>query len=59
MQTAIVTGAPLPLFHHPDYVAALPTGHSFPMAKYALLLPALADAGRDFLGLEILSEVSG
>lgn len=46
VQTAIVTGAPLPLFHHPDYVAALPTGHSFPMAKYALLLPALADAGQ-------------
>lgn len=38
--------APLPLFHHPDYVAALPTGHSFPMAKYALLLPALAEAGQ-------------
>jgi acetoin utilization deacetylase AcuC-like enzyme len=41
-----MTGAPLPLFHHPEYVAALPTGHSFPMAKYALLLPALAEAGQ-------------
>lgn len=38
--------APLPLFHHPDYVAALPAGHSFPMSKYALVLMALADAGQ-------------
>jgi acetoin utilization deacetylase AcuC-like enzyme len=38
--------APLPLFHHPDYVAALPAGHSFPMSKYALLLTALAEAGQ-------------
>ncbi|KAB7646361.1 histone deacetylase family protein [Polymorphobacter fuscus] len=38
--------APLPLFHHPDYVAALPAGHSFPMSKYALLLDALAEAGQ-------------
>ncbi len=37
---------PLPLFHHPDYVAALPAGHSFPMSKYALLLDALAEAGQ-------------
>jgi acetoin utilization deacetylase AcuC-like enzyme len=35
----------LPLFHHPDYVAALPAGHSFPMSKYALLLDALDEAG--------------
>jgi len=34
---------PLPLYHHPDYVAALPAGHSFPMSKYALLLDALAE----------------
>ncbi len=40
-----VVGA-LPLFHHADYVAALPDGHSFPMSKYALLLPALAEAGQ-------------
>jgi acetoin utilization deacetylase AcuC-like enzyme len=39
---------PLPLFHHPDYVAALPAGHSFPMSKYALLLAALGEAGTDF-----------
>ena len=38
----------LPLFHHPDYVAALPAGHSFPMSKYALLLEALREAGTDF-----------
>lgn len=38
---------PLPLFHHPDYVAALPAGHSFPMSKYALLLEALSEAGTD------------
>lgn len=37
--------APLPLFHHADYVAALPAGHSFPMSKYALVLTALAEAG--------------
>ncbi len=36
----------LPLFHHPDYVAALPAGHSFPMSKYALVLQALAEAGQ-------------
>jgi acetoin utilization deacetylase AcuC-like enzyme len=36
----------LPLFHHPDYVAALPSGHSFPMSKYALLPVALAEAGQ-------------
>jgi acetoin utilization deacetylase AcuC-like enzyme len=36
----------LPLFHHPDYVAPLPAGHSFPMSKYALVLMALAQAGQ-------------
>ncbi len=40
------TRAPLPLFHHPDYVAALPDGHSFPMHKYGLLLAALAELGQ-------------
>jgi acetoin utilization deacetylase AcuC-like enzyme len=39
---------PLPLFHHPDYVAALPAGHSFPMSKYALLLAALRENGTEF-----------
>ena len=38
--------APLPLYHHADYVAALPAGHGFPMSKYALLLTALAQAGQ-------------
>ena len=37
---------PLPLFHHPDYVAPLPPGHSFPMSKYALVPVALAEAGQ-------------
>ncbi|WP_310496286.1 histone deacetylase [Sandarakinorhabdus sp.] len=41
-----LTLPPLPLFHHTDYVAPLPAGHSFPMSKYALLLTALADAGQ-------------
>lgn len=41
-----MNGAPLPLFHHPDYVAPLPAGHSFPMSKYGLLLAALAEAGQ-------------
>nr|WP_243450666.1 histone deacetylase [Polymorphobacter glacialis] len=34
------------MFHHADYVAALPVGHSFPMGKYSLLLDALAEAGQ-------------
>lgn len=29
------------LVHHPEYVAALPDGHRFPMNKYGLLMPAL------------------
>ena len=37
---------PLPLFHHPDYVAPLPPGHSFPMSKYALVPTALSEAGQ-------------
>ncbi len=41
----------MPLFHHADYVAALPAGHSFPMSKYALVLRALAEMGQ---GVEIL-----
>ena len=41
-----MTGALLPLFHHPDYAAALPTGPRFPLAKSALLLPALAEMGQ-------------
>lgn len=38
--------APLPLFHHPDYAPPLPPGHRFPMSKYSLLLPVLAEAGQ-------------
>ncbi len=37
-------GVRTPIVHHPDYVAALPPGHSFPMDKYGLLTAALADA---------------
>ena len=37
------------LVHHPDYVAALPPGHSFPMDKYGLLMVALADLGADLI----------
>lgn len=31
--------------HHPDYVAELPSDHSFPMSKYRLLIDALAERG--------------
>ena len=34
-----------PLVHHPDYVAPLPPGHSFPMDKYGLVMAALHEAG--------------
>lgn len=46
MKSVASAVTPLPLFHHPDYVAALPAGHSFPMSKYALLLAALEEAGQ-------------
>ena len=36
------------LVHHPDYVAPLPPGHSFPMDKYGLLMLELAELGSDF-----------
>ncbi len=36
------------LVHHPDYVAPLPPGHSFPMDKYALLMRALDAMGAVF-----------
>jgi acetoin utilization deacetylase AcuC-like enzyme len=36
------------LVHHPDYVAPLPPGHSFPMDKYGLVMVALAESGADF-----------
>ena len=35
------------LVHHPDYVAPLPAGSSFPMNKYGLLLLALEELGAD------------
>ncbi len=33
------------LVHHPDYVAPLPEGHSFPMDKYGLFMAALGESG--------------
>ncbi len=36
------------LVHHPEYVAVLPPGHSFPMDKYGLVMRALADIGAMF-----------
>nr|WP_224199424.1 MULTISPECIES: histone deacetylase [Pacificimonas] len=35
------------MFHHPDYVAPLPAGSSFPMNKYGLLILALEELGAD------------
>jgi acetoin utilization deacetylase AcuC-like enzyme len=35
----------LPVVGHSDYVAPLPSGHSFPMAKFARLLEMLTDEG--------------
>jgi acetoin utilization deacetylase AcuC-like enzyme len=35
----------LPVVGHSDYVAPLPSGHSFPMAKFARLLAMLTDEG--------------
>ncbi len=46
MTSAAPGGDGLPLVHHPDYVAALPAGHSFPMHKYGLLLVALEELGQ-------------
>ena len=34
--------------HHPDYVAPLPPGHSFPMDKYGLFIAGLRDGGAAF-----------
>jgi acetoin utilization deacetylase AcuC-like enzyme len=39
---------PFALVHHPDYVAPLPPGHSFPMDKYGLVMAALADLRVNF-----------
>ncbi len=36
------------LVHHPDYVAPLPPGHSFPMDKYGLFMAALRASGAAF-----------
>ncbi len=37
------------LVHHPDYVAALPPGHRFPMDKYGMLMAALAPVAADLV----------
>ncbi len=34
-----------PIVHHPGYLAPLPAGHRFPMAKFARLREVLAEAG--------------
>ncbi len=36
------------LVHHPEYVAPLPPGHSFPMDKYGLLMVALGDLAANY-----------
>ncbi len=36
-----------PVFHHPDYVAPLPTGHRFPMSKYEAVIGELKQQGSD------------
>ncbi|MFC3711813.1 histone deacetylase [Sphingoaurantiacus capsulatus] len=38
----------LHLVHHPDYVAPLPPGHSFPMDKYGQVMLALREAGAEW-----------
>ncbi len=35
----------LPITHHPDYVASLPDGHRFPMAKFGRLRDVLIEDG--------------
>jgi acetoin utilization deacetylase AcuC-like enzyme len=36
---------PLPVVHHPAYVAPLPSGHRFPMAKFGRLMELLLEDG--------------
>jgi acetoin utilization deacetylase AcuC-like enzyme len=36
---------PLPMVHHPAYVAPLPSGHRFPMAKFGRLMELLLEDG--------------
>ena len=35
----------LPIVHHPAYVAPTPSGHRFPMSKFARLIEVLAAEG--------------
>ena len=45
---AYIAGVSFAVVHHPDYVAPLPPGHSFPMDKYGLFMAALRDSGAAF-----------
>src|SRR5688572_7335180 len=45
VQVGIITFMPLPLVFHPDYVAELPPGHRFPMAKFGKLYQYLVRNG--------------
>jgi acetoin utilization deacetylase AcuC-like enzyme len=36
---------PLPIVHHPAYVAPMPAGHRFPMAKFGRLMAHLLEVG--------------
>jgi acetoin utilization deacetylase AcuC-like enzyme len=36
---------PLPIVHHPAYVATMPPGHRFPMAKFGRLMAHLLEGG--------------
>lgn len=39
------TASTVPVVHHPGYVAPLPDGHRFPMAKYGRLIEMLREQG--------------
>ncbi|HET6521850.1 MAG TPA: histone deacetylase [Geminicoccaceae bacterium] len=36
---------PLPVVHHPDYVAPMPAGHRFPMGKFGRVMAVLLEDG--------------
>lgn len=45
VRSAYVAGMPLAIVHHPAYVADLPDGHRFPMAKFGRLADVLIEEG--------------
>ena len=47
-RAAYLSGMSFALVHHPDYVALLPEGHSFPMDKYGLFMAAMAASGERY-----------